>query len=291
MGLFFSAVSILSGIAALTGAFMEEISDEINVTHASKPAGGSWTRGASVKKVIVSVITIGLFVTIAGGCGKGKGLEEGSTTAPGGRTEYSPEINPADFVSTIDNRFVALRPGTTSVYEGDMGSGLEHIEVLVTGDTKRVMGVTCVVVRDTVTVGGELAEDTYDWFAQDGNGNVWYFGEDSKEYENGRVVATKGSWEAGVGGAQPGIIMKAQPVVGEEYRQEYDRGNAEDMAGVVSLDAAVSVKAGSYEGCLKTREWTPLESGVSEFKYYAPGVGLVLETNSADESMRIELIE
>lgn len=106
----------------------------------------------------------------------------------------------------------------------------------MTNDTKEIMGVQCVVARDTVTVKGEVTEVTLDWYAQDRNGDVWYFGEDSKEYEKGAVVSTKGSWEAGVNGPRPGIIMKAQPVAGESYRQEYSKGEAEDMAKVVSLD-------------------------------------------------------
>lgn len=232
------------------------------------------------KKIAVLIAAIGLLTLILAGCG---GREE-----PSG---YKPHIDPDNFVTTIDNAYFPLKPGTSFVYEGNTGDGLERIEVSVTSDTKKILGVDCTVVRDTVTVGGELAEDTYDWYAQDKEGNVWYFGEDSKEYEGGKVVSTRGSWEAGLNGAQPGIIMKARPVVGEKYRQEYDKGNAEDMAEVVSLSESVTVRTGSYDNCLKTREWTPLEPGVEEYKYYAPGVGQILETPVDDESQRVELIE
>lgn len=244
-----------------------------------------------MKRIIVSVFVIGLLTLLVVGCNEGKKPDEQATTPSGDTSTYQPDLNPADFVSTIDNKFLPLSPGTTLVYEGDTGEGIEHIEVVVTNETKEILGITCVVVRDTVTMDGQVVEDTYDWFAQDKDGNVWYFGEDSKEYENGKVVSTKGSWEASVDGAQPGIIMKAKPVVGEEYRQEYYKGEAEDMAEVKSLNESVSVKTGTYDGCLKTYEWTPLEPDLKEYKYYAPGTGMVLETQLEDESLRIKLIE
>jgi hypothetical protein len=147
-----------------------------------------------------------------------------------------------------------------------------------------------VVVRDTVTVNGQVIEDTYDWYAQDSEGNVWYFGEDSKTYENGVVTSTEGSWEAGVDGALPGIVMKASPQIGETYRQEYYPGVAEDMADVASITESVKVPYGDFEYVLKTRDYSPLNPDVIEYKYYASGVGFILETN-ADGGGRIELIE
>ncbi len=232
------------------------------------------------KRIVVLVAAAGLIALVLLGCGERE--------KP---VEYRPEIDPNDFITVVDNNYFPLKTGTVLIYEGDTGQGPERVEVSVTSDTKEILGVDCTVVRDTVTVGGELAEDTFDWYAQDKEGNVWYFGEDSKEYEDGKVVSTKGSWEAGVDGAQPGIIMKAEPVVGEKYRQEYDKGNAEDMAEVVSLTESVTVRTGSYDKCLKTREWTPLDPGAEEYKYYAPGIGQLLETPVEDESQRIELVE
>jgi hypothetical protein len=129
-----------------------------------------------------------------------------------------------------------------------------------------------------VTLNGELTEDTYDWYAQDKEGNVWYFGEDSTEYKNGKAVSTAGSWESGVGGALPGIVMPANPVPGPPYRQEYYVGEAEDWAQVDRLGMSITVPYGSFTGVLRTLEWTPLEPGFYEYKYYAPGVGIVLET-------------
>jgi hypothetical protein len=184
---------------------------------------------------------------------------------------YAPHIDPAEFTTKVDNHYFPLKPGTTFVYEG----GQERDEMAVTHHTKKVMGVECVVVDDRAWEGGKLIEGTYDWFAQDKEGNVWYFGEDTKEYKNGKVTSTKGSWEAGVDGAEPGIIMQADPKVGQSYRQEYYKGEAEDMAKVQSLNASVTVPYGSFDHVLVTREWTPLEPSYDEHKYYARGVGQV----------------
>jgi hypothetical protein len=198
---------------------------------------------------------------------------------------YHPAVEPSQFTTTIDNPLMPLVPGTRWVYEG----GGETIEVEVTTRTKVVAGVTCVVVRDIAKVDGEIVEDTDDWFAQDATGNVWYFGEDTKELENGQVVSTAGSWEAGVDGAQPGIAMRAQPAPGDAYRQEYDVCEAEDEAEVVATDVAITVPFGSYTGCLKTREFTRLEPGAEEYKYHCPGVGLVAE-EPVGGGTRIELV-
>ncbi len=209
----------------------------------------------------------------------------------GGDVEYEPVIVPSDFVGAVDNPYLPLAPGSRWVYEGATEDGLERIVVEVTNDTRQVMGVTCVVVRDTVTVDGEVTEDTWDWFAQDVHGNVWYFGEDTKEYEDGKVVSTEGAWEAGVDGAKPGIVMLAGPLVGLTYRQEYYKGEAEDMAQVLALHGTATTPAGTYSDVLRTKEWTPLEPGVAEEKYYAPGVGCVLEVVTKGGDERVELVE
>jgi hypothetical protein len=160
----------------------------------------------------------------------------------------------------------------------------------VTDKTKRVMGVTTLVIWDRVWLDDQLIEETYDWYAQDQEGNVWYFGEDSKQYKNGKVVSTKGSWEGGVNDAMPGMIMKNKLTVGDSYRQEYYQGEAEDMAEVVSLNEKVVVPYGSFENCIKTKDWSALEPDVIEYKYYSPSVkNVVLETD-ADNTTRVELI-
>jgi len=204
--------------------------------------------------------------------------------------DYSPIINSSDFVSMVNNEFFPLTPGTSYAYEGISAEGNERNVVNVTDEKKIILGVTCTVVKDTVWVNEELAELTFDWYAQDKEGNVWYFGEDSKEYSGGVVVGTEGSWEAGVDGAKPGIVMKGNPVVGETYRQEYLRGVAEDMAEVVATNVSVSIVYGSLSGCLQTKDWTPLEKGVAENKYFAPGIGVVLEQMVEGGTDRMELV-
>jgi hypothetical protein len=196
-------------------------------------------------------------------------LVAGCTSSSSQGKAYAPHINPDDFTTTIDNEYFPMKPGTTFVYEG----GAQHGEMTVTSDTKKVMSVECVVVEDKEWEDGNLIERTYDWFAQDNKGTVWYFGEDTKEYENGKVVSTKGSWEAGVDGAKAGIIMQADPKVEKSYRQEYYPGEAMDMARVLSLNASVTVPYGSFDHALETKEWTPLQPGFSEKKYYVRGVG------------------
>jgi hypothetical protein len=204
---------------------------------------------------------------------------------------YAPTIDPANFVAAIDNPYFPLEPGTTRIYEGQTDKGFEHVEVTVTSDTKQVMGVTCVVVRDVVTVDGKMEEDTFDWYAQDKDGNVWYFGEDTKKYEADGTVSTEGSFEAGVDGAMPGILMKGNPQVGDAYREEYYPGHAEDEAEIVSSSESVSVPYGSFSDVLKTNNTTKLEPDLLENKYYAKGVGSVLEVDVAGGSGQVELIE
>jgi len=206
-----------------------------------------------------------------------------------GAAPYQPEIVPANFVATIDNPFFPLVPGTTFVYVSQTPDGLERDEFAVTHNTRVIMGVTCTEVHDTVTTNGILTEDTLDWFAQDSTGNVWYFGENTHELTDGLISTIDGTFRGGIDGARPGIIMEAHPAIGDFYRQEFDLGNAEDFAEVVGLSAAVTVPYGSFTSCLDTRETTPLEPDLHEHKFYAAGVGDVLETDE-DTGARTELI-
>jgi hypothetical protein len=213
--------------------------------------------------------------------------------AAGSARAYNPVIDPADFVSRIDNRYLPLRPGTVFVYEGESDGELERNTVRVTRLTKSILGVRCVVVRDYVSIDGEPAELTFDWYAQDRAGNVWYFGEDSRDFVNGRWVRSDGSWEAGVDGARPGIVMLADPRARDTYRQEFYPGHAEDKARVLGTVRWLSVPYGSFDRVLLTREWTPLQPGVVEWKYYAPGVGLVKTLQvkgGSDESQLVSLL-
>ena len=213
------------------------------------------------------------------------GMLAGSPAAAGVKSAcgdpYNPAITPADFTNAhgkpnpIDNPYNPLRPGTTYVYDGSKDGEAQHDVVAVTKSTKSIIGVTTVVVRDIVTVAGFLAEDTREWFAQDNAGNEWYFGEDTKEYDQqGNVISTFGSWEAGVDGAKPGIVMEAAPAIGDTYRQELRAAVAEDMASVASLDETITVPYGTFDQVLKTKEFSCIEAGL-DYKYYAQGIGFI----------------
>ena len=219
------------------------------------------------------------------GCGG-----SGSEALPQGAEAV--ELDPADFTSEIDNPWMPFRRGSRWVYRETDGEGnVQRVEVTVLDQTREVMGIEVRVVHDLVTEEGEPVEDTYDWYAQDSDGNVWYFGEDTKEFEDGKVSSTAGSWEAGVDGAQPGILVPAEPSVGLAYRQEYYEGEAEDAAQVLSLEERVGVPDGTFDGVLMTKDFTPLQPEILEHKFYARGVGLVLALAISGGSDREELLE
>ncbi len=201
------------------------------------------------------------------------------------------DVDPNDFVTTIDNQYYPLIPGTIFFYEGTTDGEPATDEVNVTSDTKEIMGVTTTVVRDRAFINGELVENTLDWYAQDNVGNVWYFGEDAKQYENGELVGTEGSWEAGVNGAKPGIVMEAYPHAGDRYQQEFAQGVAEDRATVLGLNAKATVPFGSFKRCLKTKDFSLLEPDAVEHKYYAPGVGFILSIMVKGGEERTELVD
>jgi hypothetical protein len=207
--------------------------------------------------------------------------------APQAKTVPLPQ--PAAFVSAIDNPYFPLAPGTAFHYRSETQDGVETEDVEVTHDTKLITGVSTTVVHDFVRLDGEPLEETFDWYAQDGDGNVWYFGEDSKEFEDGEVVSTEGSWEAGVDGARPGIVMLAHPRPGASYRQELAPDVAEDMARVLGVRSSVTVPYGDFDACVHTLEWSPLELGVREQKFYCPGIGLVLEVHPREGHVTNEL--
>jgi hypothetical protein len=210
---------------------------------------------------------------------------------PGDGGNYRPDVDPANFVETVDHPYFPLAPGTRWVYEGESDGEAERIEVVVTGDRRAIQGISAVVVRDTVSIGGELVEDTYDWFAQDRDGNVWYLGEDTHEFEDGVEVSTEGSWEHGTDGALAGIVMPAEPTAGLAYRQEYDAGEAEDMGEIIEVGARKTIGLGTYEDVVVTEDWTPLEPDVVENKWYAPGVGNIYEIHTQGPPGRVELVE
>jgi len=208
-----------------------------------------------------------------------------------GPAPYDPPIDPARFVEGIDNPFAPFAVGARRVYEKETDEGLERVVVEVPGETREILGVVCTVVRDRVFLDGVLIEDTVDWLAQDVDGNVWYFGEISQSFEAGQLVDLDGSFEAGKDGAKPGLWMKASPAVGDFYRQEWKPGEAEDVVQVLDLDADVDAPYADTGPLLQTLDFTPLEPGQTEYKFYAPGIGLVLETDPEDPSDRLALVE
>jgi hypothetical protein len=195
------------------------------------------------------------------------------------------QLEPGDFTTEIDNPWWPMKPGSHWAYrEGD-----QRDDVTVTPRTKRILGIDARVVHDIATEDGKVVEDTYDWYAQDEDGNVWYLGEDTKEYDDG-TVSTEGSWQAGVDGAQPGVVLPGHPKVGQAYRQEHYAGHADDRGKVLGLDGRAGVPYGAFHGLLTTEETTPLEPRLVERKYYAENVGPVLAVTVKGGSDREELV-
>lgn len=229
---------------------------------------------------------ISAIVCVAGGCAN---PGTGSVRTP----PLGPlRLDPADFIAAVDHPYYPLTPGTVWEYEVTSSDGSEKVVVTVLDRTKLIDGVTATVVHDLVTKldGKTLIEDTYDWYAQDTAGDVWYLGESTKAYTGGKV-STKGSWEAGVDGARAGLIMVAEPKVGKTYQQEYYRGEAEDQGKVLAVDETVTGPTGRYEHVVRTADTTPLEPDLVENKWYAPGVGVVKEADIKGGDERVTLVK
>jgi hypothetical protein len=233
--------------------------------------------------------TVAAALALAAGCGSDGGGEGGRARLPQGAEPA--RLDPHDFSTRIDNPYLPLAPGSRWVYRETGGEGgVQRVDVTVTPRTRRIAGgVEARVVHDVVSEAGRTVEDTYDWYAQDRDGNVWYLGEDTKEYAGGKA-STEGSWEAGVRGAQAGVAMPAAPRTGMAYRQEHYAGQAEDRARILSLDEQAEVPAGHFTHALLTRESTPLEPRVLEYKLYAKGVGVVLTLTASGGGDREELV-
>ena len=213
-----------------------------------------------------------------------------ASNAPSGPSTQAQNTR-ARKVAVVDNPYLPFIPGSKWVYEGDDNGDTERSESVVLDETRMIEGIKATVAHDTVYTNGELAEDTYDWYAQDKDGNVWYLGEDTHEIENGKPVSSEGAWEYGKDGALPGIVMPAHPKVGDAYRQEFHEGDAEDMAEITKVGATTEIGLGSYDDVVVTKEWTPVEPDVVEQKSYAPGVGVIQELVTAGGTGNIELIE
>ncbi len=202
------------------------------------------------------------------------------------------QLDPASFSTTIDNPYWPMVPGTRWTYRETDGNGDELVvTVVVTTETKLLAnGITARVVRDTVTRNGEIIEDTFDWYAQDAEGAIWYLGEDTAEFEAGVIISTHGSFEAGVDGALPGIAVPAAPRAGMAYRQEYYAGEAEDNGEVLSTRLIADTPFGSFTKVLLTLDTITIEPGIAQLKFYAPGVGPVLILDAGGGAGREELI-
>jgi hypothetical protein len=235
--------------------------------------------------VRIAVVTV---VALLAGCGGGASDSEG-TALPTGNEPV--KLDPAEFTTEIDNPYWPMTPGSRWAYRESENGEVQRVEVTVTSRTKTIDGIEARVVHDLVTTpDGEKIEDTFDWYAQDSKGNLWYLGEDTKEYEDGKVASTEGSWEHGVDGAQAGIIVPAEPKQGLTYREEYYAGHAEDAAEVLGVDGKVQVPYGMFRDAMITRNYSGIEPNVEELKYYARGVGPVLELLVSGGSGRSELL-
>jgi hypothetical protein len=203
---------------------------------------------------------------------------------------YDPQIDPTQFSSTIDNPYWTFLPGVTYVFEGQTADGTEHNEVTALATTVNVGGFDARPVHDTVDIGGVRVEDTIDYYAKSPTGDIWYVGEISQEFVDGFLDNIDGSWRTGHDGAKPGVAMFAAPQLGAFYRQEYLQNEAEDVAKVLAIDETVTIGLGTFEHCIKTEERTALEPDADELKYYAPGVGLILDLH-LQTGERLELID
>jgi hypothetical protein len=242
-----------------------------------------------MKPMFTSLSAAGAIIAIAAaaGCGSDGSSSDASTEAsdalPKGADPVS--LDPAEFTTEIDNPWWPMSPGSRWVYDEVEGGEHLSVDVTVTDETKVVDGIEARVVHDVVTdvASGQPLEVTDDYYAQDADGNVWYLGEKTAEYKNGKPANTSGSFEAGVDGAEAGVIMPADPQPGLEYREEYYPGEAEDAAKVLSLDEQAEVPAGHYSDVLMTSNVNPLEPKVQEYKFYARGVGPVLALHASPD--------
>jgi len=248
------------------------------------------SRGISAVKDgrgVTAALALAFFAALAPGAGSA-----GRPAAPKWALHgpYNPALHRADFVSKIDNRYFPLEPGTAFHFRGYSGTTRQTDDVVVTHLTKDILGIRCTVVRDTVSEHGTAVERTFDWYAQDNHANVWYMGENSLERKHGRLVRADDSWQAGVNGGKPGIIMEGDPKPGDVYRQEYyPPGGGLDQARVLGTVAKMTVPSGSYEHVLRTIEWSPVEPQL-EKKYYAAGIGEIQEQVVAGGHERFKLV-
>jgi hypothetical protein len=234
----------------------------------------------------VKLLALALSVLVLGAtaCGSGGGKSSTSASAPQSAAglapihgPYAPKIDASNFVTTVDNPYFPLKPGTGYHFKGVRGKAPQTDDAVVISRTVVILGVKCTVVRDTVSQGAKPIERTFDFYAQDKKGNVWYMGEDSFELQHSKFVKASDSWRGGVDGAKPGIIMLAHPRPGDSYRQEYyPQGEALDEGQVLGYSPSVKVPFGTFKHVLVTSDFSPLEPQ-TEHKFYAAGIGEISE--------------
>jgi hypothetical protein len=254
-------------------------------------------RARAIKRAGAAAAGIAVLLPALAGCGSSGGnttqaaAQSGTNTFP--QSSEPSNLNPADFSTTIDNPYWPMPVGATwHVHVSNpQGESLQET-ITVENKTKKIAdGVTARVVHDVVYTNGKPSEITDDWYAQDKDGNIWYFGENttSIDLDTGKKDSS-GSFEAGKNGADAGIAMAAHPSVGLTYREEYYKGHAEDRTKVLALDQQVEAPAGHFTGAILTDDYSPLEPTVSEYKLYAKGVGPVVAVSVSGESEREDLI-
>ncbi|MFH2108575.1 MAG: hypothetical protein ABII93_07900 [Chrysiogenia bacterium] len=207
------------------------------------------------------------------------------------KTGYNPHIIPLDFVQGVDHPYFPLLPGQTRHYQTTQDDNYAEVTVTATGNIRLIMGVLCLGVQERLVADQRLFEDTWRWYAQDRDGNVWYFARETKKYDYD-VVSEDWSWQAGINGAKPGMVMVGRPAdyLNKEYREEYVAGVEEDKAQVLSLNETVTVPYGTFSGCIKIKVYSDLDPGRFEHRYYASGIGLVLSESMPEGGQRAELV-
>jgi hypothetical protein len=246
----------------------------------------------SVAAVAAAIVTVVAATAGAAIASANAGAVALTRTATDGCTAYQPQIpDPTHFVGAIDNPYFPLPVGRTLVYRGVSDGERQVDRVRVTDETKVIEGITATVAHDVVFTEGTKDEVTNDWYAQDDQGNVWYLGEDTKALLGGGRVDRSGSWEAGVNGAKPGLIMEADPLPPDAYRQECLSGEAEDMAWVVDRGGSLTVPYGTVHQVLRTFEFARIEPNVVSEKRYAPGLGIVVERDVHGGDEHFELVK
>ena len=239
---------------------------------------------------MIRSIAIAVAVLALAACGGGGSDSKPSSSAGLPQGTKPVKLDPADFTTEIDNPYWPMRPGSHWVYREVENGEAQRVDVTVTNRTKTLGGIEARVVHDRVSRNGQTVENTYDWYAQDSKGNLWYFGEDTGEYENGKLKTKEGSFAYGVDGAEPGVVVPANPKPGMSYREEYYAGHAEDGAEVLGTHSQVQVPFGRFQNAMLTRNFSTIEPTVEEMKLYAKGVGPVMELLVSGGSGRTELL-